>query len=171
MTDLSEYEKMLAGEFYLGAHPQLIQKREAARLACARYQSHPSKGNLKHITRLFHNFEGGHIEPGFQCDYGLHIRTGKQFFANFNCILLDSAEIFIGDHVMLGPDVHVYTVDHPRDPVERAKGLCMARPVRIGSNVWVGGGCRILPGVEIGDGVIIPANTVVKESLPEGFRF
>jgi len=159
------YQKMLAGEPFNGAHPQLIQMREKARLACGRYNAHPSKGNFKHVKRLFSHMKSGHIEPGFQCDYGSHIVIGERFFANFNCVILDSGFVTIGDDVLLGPDTHIYTVDHPRDALERAKGVCFAKPVTIGNRVWIGGGSKILPGVTIGDGVIIPANSVVKEDV------
>jgi len=162
----NEYQKMMAGEHFNGAHPQLIQMREQARLACAKYNTHPSKGNLKHIKRLFISMESGHIEPGFQCDYGRHIKIGARFFANFNCVILDSAQVTIGDDVLFGPGVHIYTVDHPRDAEERSKGVCFAKPVTIGNGVWIGGGAKILPGVTIGDGVIVPANSVVAKDLP-----
>jgi maltose O-acetyltransferase len=161
----NEYQKMMAGEHFNGAHPQLIQMREQARLACAKYNTHPSKGNLKHIKRLFISMESGHIEPGFQCDYGRHIKIGARFFANFNCVILDSAQVTIGDDVLLGPGVHIYTVDHPRDAEERSKGVCFAKPVTIGNGAWIGGGAKILPGVTIADGVIVPANAVVKEDI------
>ena len=160
-----EYQKMIAGESFNGAHPQLVQMREKARLACGKYNAHPSKGNFRHIKRLFIEMGSGHIEPGFQCDYGTHIKIGERFFANFNCVILDSAPVTIGDDVLLGPGVHIYTVDHPRDPEERSKGVCFAKPVTIGNKVWIGGGVKILPGVTIADGVTVPANTVVKQDI------
>jgi maltose O-acetyltransferase len=162
---LSEYQKMKAGQHFNGAHPELIKLREAARLACAKYNAHPSKGNLKHIKRLFIGMESGHIEPSFQCDYGTHIQIGERFFANFNCVILDSGQVTIGNDVLFGPGVHIYTVDHPRDAQERSKGVCFAKPVTIGNGVWIGGGAKILPGVSIGDNVIVPANTVVSASI------
>jgi len=158
---------MLAGEWFDPTHGELRDRRQQARLACAKYHAHPSKGNLRHITRLFHS-KGQQLvlEPGFQCDYGSQISVGENFFANFNCILLDSAEITIGDNVLLGPDVHIYTVDHPRDADRRKQGLCFAKPVRIGHDVWIGAGVKILPGVSIGDRVIIGANALVRHSIP-----
>jgi len=158
---------MLAGEWFDPTHGELRDRRQQARLACAKYHAHPSKGNLRHITRLFHS-KGQQLvlEPGFQCDYGSQISVGENFFANFNCILLDSAEITIGDNVLLGPDVHIYTVDHPRDADRRKQGLCIAKPVRIGHDVWIGAGVKILPGVSIGDRVIIGANALVRHSIP-----
>jgi maltose O-acetyltransferase len=162
---LSEYQKMMAGQHFNGAHPELIKLREAARLACAKYNAHPSKGNLKHIKRLFIDMKSGHIEPSFQCDYGTQIKIGERFFANFNCVILDSAQVTIGDDVLFGPGVHIYTVDHPRDAQARIKGVCFAKPVIIGNGVWIGGGAKILPGVTIADNVIVPANSVVSQSI------
>jgi maltose O-acetyltransferase len=164
--ELTEYQKMIAGQSFNGAHQELINLRLIARSACAKYNAHPSKGNLKHIKRLFIEMKSGHIEPSFQCDYGTHIQIGERFFANFNCVMLDSANITIGNDVLLGPGVHIYTVDHPRDASQRTKGICTAEPVVIGSGVWIGGGAKILPGVKIGDNVIVPANTVVSRSIP-----
>jgi maltose O-acetyltransferase len=165
LDTLSEYQKMMAGQPFNGAHPELITLRNIARRACAKYNAHPSKGNLKHIKRLFIEMKSGHIEPSFQCDYGTHIQVGERFFANFNCVILDSANVTIGNDVLLGPGVHIYTVDHPRDAAERIKGVCFAKRVTIGNGVWIGGGAKILPGVTIGDNVIVPANTLVTKSI------
>ncbi len=162
---------MRCGMPFYGAHPELRQLRETARLACAKFNAHPSKGNLRHVTRLFKLFGSVNIEPGFQCDYGGNIEIGEHFYANFNCVILDSAPVTIGNNVLLGPGVHLYTVDHPRDAAERKLGLCSARPISIGNNVWIGGGAKILPDVSIGDDVIIGANAVVTRSLAPGIRF
>lgn len=164
-TSLTEYQKMMIGQSFNGAHSQLINLRNTARLACGKYNAHPSKGNLKHIKRLFIEMKSGHIEPSFQCDYGIHIKIGERFYANFNCVILDSANVTIGDDVLFGPGVHIYTVDHPRDASERIKGVCIAKPVSIGNGVWIGGGAKILPGVSIGDNVIVPANSVISRSI------
>ncbi|GAA3928435.1 sugar O-acetyltransferase [Litoribacillus peritrichatus] len=168
---MTEHEKMLAGQPYNSLDSELRQLREQARLACAKYNAHPSKGNLKHITRLFRSFGRTAIEPGFQCDYGLHISVGENFYANFNCVLLDSNVITIGDDVMLGPGVHIYTVDHPRDAARRKSGECFSKAVFINDGVWIGGGAKILPGVTIGKNAIIGANTVVTKDVPADTRF
>lgn len=163
----TEYDKMLQGDWFNPIDLELRLMREQARLACAKYTAHPSKGNLKHITRLF-KVKGQQlvIEPGFQCDYGTQLTFGENFFANFNCLLLDSAEIIFGDNVLLGPNVHIYTVDHPRDAKQRRGGLCMAKPVTVGDDVWIGAGAKILPGVSIGAGTIIGANALVRNDIP-----
>lgn len=169
---LSEREKMLQGQWFNPLDLELRNQREQARLACAKYNAHPSKGNLKHITRLLnHKPQQLVIEPGFQCDYGLQISVGDNFFANFQCVLLDSAPITIGNNVLLGPSVHIYTVDHPRDAIKRRDGLCIAQPVIIGNDVWIGAGAKILPGVAIGDGAIIGANALVTKDVEAFSRF
>ncbi len=161
----TELEKMISGLEYNCLDPELRQLREHARLACAKYQAHPSQGNMKHITRLFKAVGSAVLEPGFQCDYGINIQLGSNFYANFQCVLLDAAPIIIGDNVLLGPGVHIYTADHPRDIASRRSGLCFAKAVTIGDNVWLGGGAKILPGIHIGDGAIIGANAVVTKDV------
>ncbi|MGK0249120.1 MAG: maltose O-acetyltransferase [Oleispira sp.] len=167
----SERMKMHSGQPFNSLDIELRLLREKARLACGKYNAHPSKGNFKHISRLFNTFSTAVIEPGFQCDYGGQISLGNNFYANFNCVMLDSAAITIGDDVMLGPGVHIYTVDHPRDAKARREGGCMAKPVIIGNGVWIGGGAKILPGVTIGDNAIIAANSVITQNVPADSRF
>ncbi|RLL51259.1 sugar O-acetyltransferase [Mariprofundus sp. EBB-1] len=162
---MSEYKKMISGQAYNCLDSELRQLRASARLACAKFNAHPSPGNMKHIKRLFKHLGSAILEPGFQCDYGINIQVGDHFYANFHCVLLDAAPIIIGDHVLLGPGVHIYTADHPKDREARSQGTCFARAVHIGNDVWIGGGAKILPGVHIGDGVIIGANAVVTKDI------
>nr|WP_202978074.1 sugar O-acetyltransferase [Mariprofundus erugo] len=164
----TEFDHMIAGLPFNPLDADLRHLREQARLACARFGSHPSPGNMRHIKRLFRRLGSAMIEPGFQCDYGVNIEVGENFYANFYCVLLDSAAITIGDDVLLGPGVHIYTVNHPKDADERRRGVCYARPVRIGNQVWVGGGAKLLPGVSVGDGAIIGANAVVTRDVEAG---
>ncbi|SBS34430.1 Maltose O-acetyltransferase [Marinomonas spartinae] len=168
---MTEFEKMKSGEPFNGLDKDLRLRREAARLACAKYNTHPSKGNLRHITRLFAKFGSVVIEPGFQCDYGTQIHIGERCYINFNCVFLDSAAIYIGNDVLIGPGCHLYAVDHPRDPQARADGKCFAKPITIGNNVWIGGGAKILPGVNIGDNAIIAANAVVRRDILANERY
>lgn len=168
---VSEREKMHAGELFNSLDCELRQLREHARLVCAKYNAHPSRGNLKHVTRLFADNQGVFIEPGFQCDYGVNIHVGEGSYMNFNCVLLDSASIHIGKHVLFGPGVHVYTVSHPKDWQSRMTAQCTAKPVLIGDHAWVGGGAKIFPGVQIGERAIIAANAVVRENVLAGQVF
>jgi maltose O-acetyltransferase len=168
---MTEFEKMSRGESFNAIDLDLRLRREAARLACAKFNAHPSKGNLRHVTRLFAAFDSVVIEPGFQCDYGSQIHLGKNVFINFQCVFLDSAPIHIGDDVLIGPAVHLYTVDHPRDADLRASGECSAKSIKIGNKVWIGGGAKILPGIEIGDNAIIAANAVVTRNVADNERY
>lgn len=166
-----ERMKMRSGQPFNSLDIELRLLREKARLACGKYNAHPSKGNFKHISRLFNKLSTAVIEPGFQCDYGSQISLGENFYANFNCVFLDSADIIIGNDVMLGPGVHIYTVDHPRDAKARRAGGCIAKPVVIADGVWIGGGAKILPGVNIGENAIIGANAVVTKDVAANSRY
>jgi maltose O-acetyltransferase len=99
------------------------------------------------MERLAQVGEGAVIRPPFFCDYGFNIRLGANVFLNFDCVILDVVEVTIGDGTQIGPAVQIYTADHPRDMELRQSGLEFGRPVRIGRNVWIGGGAIILPGV------------------------
>jgi maltose O-acetyltransferase len=112
--------------------------------------------------------EGAVIRPPFYCDYGYNISLGRGVFLNFNCIVLDVVKVTIGDLTQIGPGVQILTPDHPRDPEQRRSGLEFGRPIHIGSNVWIGGGALIMPGVTIGDNAIIGAGSVVTRDVPAG---
>lgn len=107
------------------------------------------------------------ISP-FYCDYGYNIHIGDNFFANTNLTILDGAEVSIGDNVFIAPGVGIYTAGHPMDVERRNEGIEYAYPVSIGSNVWIGAQCIILPGVSIGDNAVIAAGTVVNKDIPAG---
>jgi maltose O-acetyltransferase len=109
---------------------------------------------------------GAHFEPTFRCEFGYNISLGTGFYANFDAVMLDGARITIGDHVLLGPRVGIYTANHAIDPEERVAGACYAKPVTIGDAVWVGGGVTIGAGVTIGDGAIIGSGAVVTRDVP-----
>ena len=98
---------------------------------------------------------------------GKHIRVGKDFFANYNCTLLDVAEIRIGDNCQLAPNVAIYTAGHPVHPVTRSSGYEYGKEVVIGDNVWIGGNAVICPGVHIGHNVVIGAGSVVARDIPD----
>lgn len=106
------------------------------------------------------------IKPPFHCDYGYNIFLGENFFANFDCVFLDAAPIRIGKNCMIGPKTCIYAVGHPLEPDERAKGIGLPEEVIIGDNCWIGGGVTILPGVTLGDNVVVGAASVVTKSFP-----
>jgi maltose O-acetyltransferase len=108
------------------------------------------------------------IRPPFHCDYGYNIHLADGVFLNFNCVILDVVEVSIGERTQVGPAVQIYAADHPRDAETRRSGLEFGRPVRIGRDVWIGGGAIILPGVTIGDRAVIGAGSVVTRDVGEG---
>lgn len=168
---LTEKEKMAAGELYLSGDKELVQNRvEAQELI---YQYNYTRGyeeeHRKEILKLLLGSadETTTIMPTFRCDYGFHIHVGKNFYANFDCVMLDVCEIRIGDNCMFGPGVHIYTATHPLEPAERNSGLEYGKPVIIGDNVWIGGRAVINPGVVIGNNVVVASGSVVTKSVPD----
>ncbi len=124
-------------------------------------------GIAKTVKELLGESEEAFVNPPFYCDYGKHIRVGKNFFANYNCTLLDVAEIRIGDNCQLAPNVAIYTAGHPVHPVTRSSGYEYGKEVVIGDNVWIGGNAVICPGVHIGHNVVIGAGSVVARDIPD----
>ncbi|ANU46342.1 galactoside O-acetyltransferase [Enterocloster clostridioformis] len=108
-----------------------------------------------------------YFEPPFHCEYGTHIEVGKDFYANTGCVMLDVGKITIGDNALFGPNVAIYTAGHPIHYDSRNSGYEYGIPVTIGNNVWIGGNCVILPGVKIGDNVVIGAGSVVTKDIPD----
>lgn len=106
------------------------------------------------------------ILPPFYCDYGHHIEVGDNFFANYNCTILDVGKVTIGNNVLFAPNVAIYTAGHPLHPAARNTGYEYGIPVTIGDNVWLGGNVVVTPGVNIGDNVVIGAGSVVTRDIP-----
>ena len=106
------------------------------------------------------------IVPPFWCDYGYHITVGKSFYANHNLIIQDGAEVSFGDNVFIGPNCCFTTAEHAIDPEMRKAGVEIAKPIKIGNNVWIGASSTILAGVEIGNNTVIGAGSVVTKSIP-----
>ena len=125
-----------------------------------------SAGIKKLVQELFQTGETPFINPPFYCDYGSHIRVGKNFFANYNCTLLDVGKITFGDNCMLAPNVSIYTAGHPIHPDSRNSGYEYGMDVTVGNNVWIGGSVVITPGVTIGDCCVIGAGSVVTKDIP-----
>jgi len=166
----SERDKMLAGELYNPLDPELVQLRETARNLCQSLNlSRPHEAELR--RELFRTLfaSGGDsvtIEPPFYCDYGEHISLGERVYFNFNCVVLDVCEVTIGDYTFLGPAVQIYTATHPLTARQR-RTQESGQPVRIGSDVWIGGGAIICPGVTIGSRSVIGAGSVVTQDIPD----
>lgn len=117
------------------------------------------KAGIKHGENIY-------IEPPFHCEYGTHIQVGKNFYANTGCVMLDVAKVTIGDNVLFGPNVCIYTAGHPIHPEIRNSCYEYGIPIVIGDNVWIGGSSVILPGVKIGSNTVIGAGSVVTKDIP-----
>lgn len=167
----TEREKMLAGELYNPLDPELVAARDRARDFCqdlnASREAHQEE--RRRILRELFGAGGEDVwlQPPFFCDYGSNISLGKKCFFNFNCIVLDVCRVTIGDHVLFGPAVQIYTATHPMN-AELRRRQEYAKPITIGSDVWVGGGAIICPGVTIGSRSVIGAGSVVTRDIPEG---
>ena len=118
------------------------------------------------VKELLGSSEGAFINPPFYCDYGSHIHVGKNFFANYNCMIIDVAKVIIGDNCQMAPNVAIYTAGHPVHPDTRNTAYEYGKEVRIGDNVWIGGNTVICPGVTIGDCCVIGAGSVVTKDIP-----
>lgn len=119
------------------------------------------------VEELLGKSEKAFINPPFYCDYGSHIEVGKNFFANYNCTIIDVAKVRIGDNCMLAPNVAIYTAGHPVHPDSRNSLYEYGVEVTIGDNVWIGGNAVILPGVKIGSNTVIGAGSVVTKDVPD----
>lgn len=108
------------------------------------------------------------ITPPFWCDYGYNISVGDYFYSNHNLVITDGAPVTFGSHVFVAPNCCFTTAEHAIDPEQRKAGLEIAKPITIGSNVWIGAGTTVLAGVTIGDDSVIGAGSVVSRSIPEG---
>lgn len=167
----SEKAKMISGEMYNPMDKELLEGRERAKRFCKEYNSVDDTNYLKRKEMLKEILgstgKNLHIESSFKFDYGYNIYLGENFYANYDCLLLDICPIVIGDNCMLAPGVHIYSATHPLDPTERNSGKEFGKPVKIGNNVWIGGRSVIAPGVTIGNNVVIAAGSVVTKSFPD----
>jgi maltose O-acetyltransferase len=162
---------MLAGEFYDPLDPELSALRERARDLC--WELNATREADREVRRrivrdLFGSGgESAWIQPPFFCDYGSNILLGERVFFNFNCVVLDVCTVTIGDHSMFGPSVQIDTATHPMNAALR-RTREFGRRIEIGSDVWVGGGAIICPGVRIGSRSVIGAGSVVTRDIPSG---
>lgn len=170
---MGEKAKARAGLLYNANYDKdLLAERIAAKDLCHEYNMLPpskleERGAL--LRRIFGKIGGNWVvEQPFLCDYGYNIEAGEYFNANHNLVILDGAPVTFGDYVFIGPNCGFYTAGHPLDAERRNKGLEYAFPIRVGNNVWIGGHTAVVGGVEIGDGSIIGAGSVVTKSIPPG---
>ena len=170
MAQLTEKDKMIGGQLYRSSDDLLRNERKRARRLLKAFNDTLPDEIEKRVAvlrELLGALDGqAEIEPPFYCDYGYNIYIGDNFYANFNCIILDCAKVAIGNNVFLGPNVQIYTATHPLAVKERNKGLEAAKPIIIEDNVWICGGVIINPGVTIGNGTTIGAGSVVTRDIP-----
>lgn len=170
---MTEKEKCTRGELYDANYDsELLRERMQCQRLCHKLNNlHPDQTDERRqlITRLLGKApDGCTIISPFYCDYGYRIEVGHHFFANFNCVILDEAPVTFGNHVFIGPNCGFYTAGHPLNAELRNRGLEYAHPIRVGNNVWIGGGVSVLPGVTIGDNAVIGAGSVVTHDVPPG---
>jgi maltose O-acetyltransferase len=168
---MTERQKMLIGDLYDPLDAELTSARERARDLCqALNATREAEQEVRRriLSELFG--KGGEtviMQPPFYCDYGSNIELGERVYFNFNCVVLDVCPVRIGDFTLFGPAVQILTPMHPYNASLRRKQE-FGKPVEIGSDVWVGGGALILPGVRIGSRTIIGAGSVVTRDIPDG---
>src|SRR5262249_41442737 len=166
----TERDKMLAGELYDPLDPQLVQDRRRARDLCQALSATADARQAERLRLLRQLFgavgDDPWIEPPFFCDYGSNITLGHKVYFNFNCVVLDVATVHIGDRTLFGPAVQIYTALHPLSAAERRRGLELAKPIVVGSDVWVGGAAILCPGVTVGDRSVIGAGSIVTRDVP-----
>ena len=168
--NVTNLQRMLAGKLYISADEEISKLQRQTAELLFEYNALVPQAEVRRdelLTQLLGK-RGINcvIKPPFHCDYGFNIEVGENFFANFNCVILDDCKITIGDDVMLGPSVQIYTAAHPIDAEVRCQLLEYSKPIAIGNRVWIGGGAIINPGVTIGDNVIIGSGSVVTKSFP-----
>lgn len=152
------------------ADESVIQQMKKARVLTQKLNSMDRSdfdGLAEVVKELLGKSDGAWINPPFYCDYGFNIEVGKNFFANYNCTIIDVAKVIIGDNVLFAPNVSVYTAGHPIHPIMRESEYEYGIGITIGDNVWIGGNSVILPGVHIGSDTVIGAGSVVTRDIPE----
>lgn len=169
---MTEWEKMLKGLPCNDRDEELEARRMVAKRLFRAYNRTTEEDTAEReriMKELFRKVgKNVVIEPDFLCEMGNNITFGDNVFLNFGCIIFDMGEVTIGDHVMFGPRVGIYTTNHASDPIERVENVVVSKPVKIGNRVWVAADVKILPGVTIGDDSIIGAGSVVTHDIPGG---
>lgn len=171
---MTEKEKMIAGKVYNCFDEELSTAMRKAKQLCHKYNDiffedgAAAKKIIDELLQAEHNDGYCVFTPSFWCDYGFNIKVGKNFYSNHNLVILDCAEVRFGDNVFIGPNCGFYTAIHPIDARQRKMEIEWAKPIKVGNDVWFGGSVTVLPGVTIGDNVVIGAGSVVVKDIPSG---
>jgi maltose O-acetyltransferase len=168
---MTEIEKLEAGLEYCYDDPEVEARKINAIVQCRTYNSIDDmdfEGQRRQLRAMLGRIgEGAWIGKTFNCDNGKKIFIGNNFTGNYNLTILDIREVYIGDNVMIGPNTLITTVGHPLSPMGRRRHLGIAKPIHIGNDVWIGGNVTILPGVTIGNNVVVAAGAVVTKDVPD----
>jgi len=167
----SEKEKMLSGDLYIAHDPELRKDFHRAK-ELVREFNHTTEYQLEERQRIIKDLfkksgKGVYLEPPFYTDYGSNTVVGDNFYANYECIILDIANVKIGNNVFFGPRVGLYTAGHPIDSVIRNEAFEYGKPITIGNDVWVGGNVVFNPGVTVGNNVVIGSGSIVTKDIPD----
>jgi len=169
---MSEKDRMLAGRLYLAADDELGRDNKKSRMLTRLFNNSTEEQQEYRKSLLQQLFkstgENIYIEPPFRTDYGCNTTIGENFYANYDCIIIDVCPVTIGRNVFFAPRVCIYTAAHPIDASVRNTLLEFGKPVSIGDDVWVGGNTVINPGVRIGSNVVIGSGSVVVKDIPDG---
>lgn len=167
----TEVEKQRDMEPFYNGDPEIGRLKSHARTVCNAFNRTNEDEMDKRLAILKSLFgdcpDNAFIKPPFYCDFGYNIHAGDNFFANYDCVILDAAPVVIGKNCLMGPQTCIYTVSHPMDPELRTANYVFGKQVTIGDNVWFGGNCAVLPGVTIGNNVICGAGSVITHDVPD----
>jgi maltose O-acetyltransferase len=168
----TEKEKMLAGDLYRAGGDELRRDNKQARVLTRQFNA-TTEDEIEARTALLKQLFKStgmnlYIEPPFRTDYGCNTSIGENFYANYDCIIIDVAPVKIGNNVMFGPRVCLYTAGHPIDAEVRNSLLEFGKPITVGDNVWIGGNTVVNPGVTIGNNCVIGSGSVVTKDIPDG---
>lgn len=168
MNLTEKFAYMATGKPYNDLDPQLTQLRDEATLKTEALNRENDPDKKEILIRSLVGSAGAapFINPNFRCEFGRNIFLGANFYANYDCVILDGAAVTIGDDVLFGPKVGLYTSNHLFDPHERKIGGCVAKPITIGNRCWLAANVSVTPGVTIGDNTIVGAGSVVTHDLP-----
>ena len=171
MNSKEAKKRMMEGRIYPPGDEEIMAEQVVCMQKLWEYNQIQPKDMDKRFAKLQDMFaeigEGSYIEPPLHANFGgKHVHFGKNVYANYNPTMVDDTHIYVGDNTMIGPNVTIATAGHPIDPALRDVQAQFNMEVHIGRNVWIGGGCVLLPGVSIGDNTVIGAGSIVTKDIP-----